>query len=291
MSLQKTYELATGPEPESFEAYADRLAAQFTTLLTQEPDEPEVQHFLERHPCLVPGVRSLGLLPSGFAENSMLISQPTLPGLRSRRPDFLWIAKTSVGIYPTLIEIERPDKRVFTAKGVPTAEFNQARHQLAQWAAWFAQPENGQKFIAEYGITAPPAGTLVLNPKFILIYGRRAEFESDPALSRERSFLLNDSNESLVSYDRLAPDPMLHNAITVRAVGDGRFRVIAVCPTFSLGPADATRLSLVQDLETALDGTDSIAPERRAFLLQRLPYWRTWAKTRNAGIIASCDRE
>jgi hypothetical protein len=222
--FQKTYDIVVGPPVEAFASYEARVAAAYAKLIESDPDEVSVQRFLERNPCMVPGMRSLGILPSAFPSHTFLISQAKLPGLATRIPDFLWIAYTSVGIYPTSIEIERPGKRVFTSAGVPTAEFTQARHQLSQWSSWFSEPENQLVFKRDYGVDDASDGSGILQPKFVLIYGRRAELEDNQQLRRERALLLKAETESLVSYDRLQPDPMLANAITVRATGHGRFR-------------------------------------------------------------------
>lgn len=288
-SFDQTYKIALGPAPEPFETYADRARSEFSALLGTDPDEKIVQRFFEHNPSLVPGLHSLGF-PGAFPRNYLLISQPVLPGLRARIPDLMWIAYTSVAIYPTLIEIERPGKRIFTAERVPYAEFSQARHQLAQWRAWFSKPENSQIFASEYSAAWLPARGII-KPRFVLLYGRRNEFYDDAELTRERSFLLDDAVEALVSYDRVAPDPVLHNAITVKATGNDRFRAIAVPPTFTLGPCDAERLSMIDELDSVIAATDSIASERRSFLLKRLPYWQAWARRGAPGTISTSDYE
>lgn len=287
--FDQTYEIASGPSPESFATYADRARAAFSALLATDPDEKLVQRFLEENPSFVPGLHSLGFA-GAFPRHYLLISQPVLPGLRTRVPDLMWIGHTSVAIYPTLIEIERPGKQVFTSERVPCAEFSQARHQLAQWQAWFSKPENVQVFIGEYGAAWKPARGVV-KPRFVLIYGRRAEIQDDAELARERAHLLDDTSEALVSYDRIAPDRTLDNAITVRAKGNDRFRAIAIPPTFTLGPLDADRLPMIDDLDKVIAATDSISPERRSFLLSRLPYWQAWGKREERGMMSSGDVE
>jgi Domain of unknown function (DUF4263) len=288
-NFDQTYELASGPAPEAFDTYADRAKAEFSALLDTDPDEKAIQKFFEQNPCFVPGLHSLGS-PGAFPRRYLLITQPPLPGLRSRVPDLMWIAYSSVAIYPTLIELERPGKRLFTKERVPYADFAQARHQLAQWRGWFSKPENVQKFIAEYGVAwAPARGEL--KPQFILVYGRRAEFQDDAEMTHERAYLLDDTAESLVSYDRIGPDRMLDNAITVKPIGNNKFRAIAVPPTFTLGPLDADRLPMIDNLDGVLAATDSISPERRAFLRKRLPYWQAWAQNGAGGMMSSGDYE
>lgn len=287
----KTYKLEVGPPAEAFVAYAGKILPRYNELIDADPDEPAVQQFLEKHACLLPSMRSLGPLPSSFPTDGLLVSQPRLPALTSRLPDFMWIATNSIGIYPTLIEIERPGKRVFTSAGAPTAEFTQARHQLAQWRGWFSMPENEVVFKREYGVGSAPNGSEMLEPRYILVFGRRSELENDPALRRERAFLLDGNIESLVSYDRLVPDRMMENVITVRALGDGRFHALAVPPTFTLGPLDAKRLLIVDGMEEAISSAELMSDERKAFLLKRLPYWRTWAREGGGGFFGSMDVE
>jgi hypothetical protein len=97
--------------------------------------------------------------------------------------------------------------------------------------------------------------------------------------------------ENLVSYDRLAPDPLLGDAITVKVTGSGRFRAVAVPPTFTLGPYEASRLLVVDGIEEVIDRMPSISAERRRFLIERIPYWKAWAKGPRKGITNSGDRE
>ena len=294
MKFEPTYKLVHGPEAERFEHYTNRLAEDFQRLLEGDPEEAELQSFFEQHPCLVPGIRSLGMHPSGFPVHGLLISQPRLPGLREKVPDFMWIASTSAACHPTLIEIERPSKRIFTSKGTPSASFTQARHQLTQWRAWFSQPENVQKFTVEYALVDYRSRIAGIVPRYVLVFGRRSEFEQDAQRSRERSQLLNGEGEGLASYDRIEADPLMANAITVRALGDGRYRVLAVQPTFSLGPIDARRLHYLTDLEDAIRNAPGISDDRKRFLIERLPYWRDWAAGRfegRGGVIRTGDRE
>jgi hypothetical protein len=290
--LDRTYEVEDGPPAEDFDSYAARLATEYFALIEAHPAEHIVQAFLEQHPCLVPGPRSIGVLPSGYPMHSLLISQPRLPGLRSRIPDFMWIAQTSAGVYPSLIEIERPDKAIFGAKRVPSADFSQARHQLAQWRAWFSRPENEHAFSRDYEPYRDSTLTRIpLEPLYFLVYGRRAEFEHDAELAEVRAQLLTDRTEHLLSYDRLTPDSMLRNAITVRATGSGRFKAIAIPPTFVLGPADAKRLLFIDELESVIAEACHISEPRKEFLLRRLPYWREWAAKKQRGVINTGDRE
>jgi len=291
MVFQTTYELEAGPSAPSFDAYASAATAEYEAVIHDAESEATLQHFLERNPCFLPGTWSPGK-PSGNAPlHIAAISQPELPGLRSRKPDFMWIASDSARWYPMLIEIERPNKKLFRKDGVPTSEFTQARNQLAQWRSWLSEPSNVQKFIVDYGIPSDFVRLRVMQPHFILVYGRRAEFEGNAELSKHRAALMPASDEDLVSLDRLRADSNCWNAMTVRACGHGRFKAMSVTPTFALGPVDAHRLSCIDGLDEVITADERISGDRRAFLTRRLEYWRAWGARADPGVVNSWDRE
>lgn len=285
MSFETTYKLAQGPPAVDFTAYSKRTMTAWRELLDGNPTEPVVQRFLEKHPALVPGTRSPGAATSAYPLFNLLISQPPLPGLDGRRPDFLWFSATSDTLYPVLIEIETPSKRLFRSDGVPTATFAQARNQLNQWRTWFREPVNRLKFQQDYGVPDLLIPRRTMSLHMILIYGRRAEFEHDARLRAQRGSLLPGPDEELMSFDRLVPDPFLDDAITVRAAGYGRYRAVYVPPTFKLGPWHTERLLLVDGLIDAIDSSEGWAADRRSFVKQRIPYWHEWAKMSDHGWI------
>ncbi len=272
------YERAKGPDRMPWDEYAGRAKREYTDLLESDPDEVAVQQCLEENPALAPGAWRSGPAPSGhFPLHCALISQPLLAGLQGRRPDLMWVATDSGTWYPTLIELERPGKKLFTIARVPTAQFTEARNQLAQWRVWFNSPANQQKFIEEYGIPDEWRQSRLMKLHMILVYGRREETDGDPELSRQRASLMTGSDETLMSYDRLEPDKNLDLAITVRAVGSRRYQVLRLPPTFGLMPALSDRLLYIDGFEEALEASPHIRPERRAFLRERLVYSKEWA--------------
>ena len=267
-----------GAERPAFEPYQRRVEAEFSALLSDAPGEKDVQKFLERHPTLVPGALTPGSSSGHYPLHCALVTQPPLPGFRSRIPDFMWIATHSGTWYPTLIEIESPRKRLFTTDGHPTAEFTEARTQLAQWRVWFQNPTNVHQFLELYAIPDTWRRDRGWKLHTILIYGRRAEFDGSPELSRLRGSLMAD-DEDLISFDRLAPDPKLDGVITVRARGDGRFEAIWVPETFGTSASIADNLWRIDGISEALDRNDRIPVARRAFLKDRVEYWRAWAQS------------
>jgi hypothetical protein len=124
------YEIKSGPQRTSFAEYAAHAKRDFSALLSRNPTELEIQKFLERHPSLVPGARTPSYSTGHLPLHCALITQPLLPGFHCRVPDFMWIAVHSGTWYPTLIEIEDPEKKLFTRNNQQTSEFSQAKNQL-----------------------------------------------------------------------------------------------------------------------------------------------------------------
>ena len=284
------YDLQPGPAHTPVDQYAAWCTERFRQLLCGDPSEPEVQDFLERHPWLVPGHSTPSTASGHFPLHCSLITQPKLPGQDVCVPDFMWIATHSGAWFPTLIEIEKPGKKIFTRKGTPSAQFTQARNQLNQWRSWFKDPTNVQQFMTLYGIPEGLRGrTMTLH--MILIYGRRSEFEEQSRLSRERGTLLPGPDEELMSFDRLQVDPSMSDAITVRAVGHGKYQAKRVLPVLGTGPALANRFLWIDGMEEAIDGNTDITEDRKMFLKRRIPYWKQWASSPGGNRHKTGDRE
>jgi hypothetical protein len=283
-SFEPTYKQERGPEIPSFDAYAERIAVEYKALLETDPSEAIVQKFLTDNPSMVPGAFTPGTRSGHWPLHLALISQPPLHGFSARIPDFMWLSTHSGAWYAAMIEIERPGKRLFTAKEVPTAEFNQARHQLVQWRAWFDAPSNVEIFMSHYGISEWYQKNCIMGRHFILVYGRRSEVHGKPALSKQRGALLAAQNEELMSFDRLSPDRGLRLAVSVKPVGDGQFEVIAVPETFGVSYLNARHLASYIGLDDAIERNVRISPERAKFLKRRIRYWIDWSHSGAGGV-------
>ena len=289
--LSKSYTLAKGPPHIPIDEYADNCNRQYSELLSKNPPEKDMQSFLEKHPVLVPGHTP----PWGGNHSSLhcaLITQPELRGIQSFVPDFMWITSHSGAWFPTLIEIEKPDRKIFTKKGDPYASFTHARQQLADWRSWFNNPTNVLQFLEIYGIPdLIRRRTMYL--RMILIYGRRAEFEEDPKLTGKISSLLPCSDEGLMSFDRLCADrsrPM-KDAITVKSTGSGKYQAVWVPPVFETGPVWAERFIHIEGIPEAIDQNGEIDKDRREFLKERITYWKKWASSPGVKLHGAADRE
>lgn len=276
-ALSITYEMHPDPPaPMATDEYVKRVATSWADVLAGDPREATVQEFLERHPLMVPGAHlGLGRMhKSGHAPfPSALISQPPLRGLTSRVPDFLWMASDSVFLNPVFIEIEAPRKRWVTASGQQHHELTQALNQLAEWSEWLDHPLNRQLFLESFRIP-PMLRERKWQPVFVLIYGSRNE---DPAgVARLRSRLTTQT-QHVIPYEHLEPDPECDDYPCVRLGHDG-YEAISVSPTMRLGPGSAEDWTRITQKEQAVAQNPWLSQERRAFLLERMPYWDTWGR-------------
>lgn len=287
--LAKTYTITqNAPPPMSSEDYHSWIDLHWKNLLMSDPTEPAVQEFLERHPVLVPGAFGAKGLSSGHSPfPSALISQPRLYGYQGRIPDFLWLSINSNQLSPVFIEIERPSKKIFLQSDGLTQPFNQACYQITQWRQWLAVPNHLDSFFNDYGLN--DFRHLAFKPHFVLIYGRRSEFEGDPERAKMVGHLLSAPDETLMSYDRLGFEPKADQLVSVRHTNKG-YQVRHLPPTYWLGPMMFHHKPRLLGRAAAVDRNPLISPARKAFMKQRIPYWETWNK-RPSGIQSTGDRE
>ncbi|MBP9727523.1 MAG: DUF4263 domain-containing protein [Gammaproteobacteria bacterium] len=106
------------------------------------------------------------------------------------RCDFCWLNDNSDGPEWILIEVERPNVRLFNQIGDPTAELNHAIEQVKSWDRYFQQhpAEKNRVFGA------------VSRFRFVLVAGRRGEWNSKHA-AKWRSFHNSNSNIEIHSTD------------------------------------------------------------------------------------------
>jgi hypothetical protein len=215
-----------------------------------------------------------------------VISQPVLPDLTCRIPDFMWIAKNSVAIYPNLIEIEAPNKRWFTKAGQPSADLTQAQDQLTQWKSWFAEPLNAARFKELYQIEHD---FLPLKPIYILIYGRREEANRSRQHSKKRVHM-DRPDEILMTFDRLQPDPKTSDFLCVK-ITLGGYRAITIPPTIRLGPSLAGTHGRIRDKGDAVRSSPYLTGERKEFLVERFDYWDDCSRQDRMRVVRLSDRE
>lgn len=261
------------PKPIDTDEYIKRLMIEFQELLkNKSSDEEEFQKFFERNPCMVPGARSeFDFSPSGHPPvRNTLIAQPRIRGIINRQPDFMWLSSDSVVFCPVLIEIEAPIKKYFNQDGSPTAAFTKAKNQLDEWRTILSKPENQLSFYNDFNVPLDLRRN-TFDPYYLLIYGRREEYENNQTLKDKRKTLVDkSSNQYLMSFDRLQPLYVDQSCITSN-VKDGEYKTKHLSPTFKIGPHKNQLL----DFENLIEAVDRMAytsDERKVFLKQRIPY-------------------
>jgi hypothetical protein len=289
-----TYELHPNPPSGmAWEEYEQRVLAEWTSLLASEEgcDEPRVHEFLVRHPSMIPGAYSM-TGPSGHSPFPLaVLSESPLSGAGTYVPDFIWLASDSSNFTPVFIEIESPRKRWFTKDDVPTHDLIQAVNQLAQWRAWLNLHENAAVFYQSFEIPEYLHRYRTFRPEFVLIYGRRKEFEDRPQLTRLRG-QFEGHGQVAMTFDRLRPakDCRLYISAVKRKT-NGPYRALAVPATMELGPKVADDFARIAALPEAIQKNEWISEERRRFLVERLPYWNAWARNPDHGTICTRDWE
>ena len=278
--FQKTYQLQdNAPPPMIWEEYRGLVLTEWAGVLSDDnQDEKSIQHFFEQHPCMLPGVFGLGLTPSGhYPFPAAAISQPALPGLTRKVPDFMWLATDTGNIYPVLIEIERPSKPWYTLKGKQSDYLTQALGQLAEWKVWFSRPENVPQFTDYYRLPPEWVRSRRIKPLYVLIYGRRKEATISDQLSQKTGHLSRE-NEYLMTFDRLIPQYDARDFLCVRITNEGYY-ALSVPPTVCLGPIYAECWSHIRNKEEAVEASPYLETERKKFLLERFSYWDKWARS------------
>ncbi|MEU1968940.1 Shedu anti-phage system protein SduA domain-containing protein [Micromonospora sediminicola] len=226
-------------------------------------DEALLQSWLEQHPAFVPGAHgqdgSSGMTPWPGA----LITQPPLPGIVGHVPDFLWLAADSRGVTAVLVEIERPNKRWFTVDGDPyQGHIGQARSQITNWRAWFSNPTNQLKFLDDY-LVPDELRRLEFRQHYVLVLGRRAEFDNQPEWARRRAVAGAGDNE--MTWDRLIEGPNVKavtlGCVRVSATGGG-YDAVSVPPLWDPSRIDERALSRTGGLREAV-AVAPMADERK----------------------------
>jgi hypothetical protein len=267
------------PKAMSFAEYEAAVLDEWKALLATDPAEEGVQAFLELHPAMVPG-GSGDIGPAGHqgSEFSAVFREPELKGAGpSYKPDFMWITHATARITPILIEIEKPSKRWFQQNGRPTAGFRDAHDQLNEWRSWFARDGNVAAFRDRFLFTAPYSRGPI-EPQFVLIYGRRQEFElggghAQPDVLRDKRDSQCARDEVFRTFDSLRPQYFHSSSITVSMTAGGP-QPFAFSPVYSTGTNVLDAARVLGDPTAAFERSVMMTAERRGYLKNRWNYWR-----------------
>ncbi|MBI5099589.1 MAG: DUF4263 domain-containing protein [Nitrospirae bacterium] len=279
--LEKKYKIIKDSPPSiSWGQYEKHILGEYKKLLENKAkDEKAFQDFFEKYPCMLPG--SFGMLgESGhYPFAASVISQPNLVGLKTKKPDFMWIACDSGTVYPVLIEIEAPSKKWFVSSGKPSEKFNQAQNQLTDWKTWFSNPKHRLLFFDYYAVPSSFYDGKSVILLFVLIIGRRNEFDGKPELSEKRKHLERE-HEFYMTYDRVQPSYKASDLLCCK-VKDRKYKAMSVPATLRLGPVLSGDYCLIHDKESAVKKNSLISRKRKDFLIRRIPYWDNLGEIRS----------
>lgn len=218
-----------------------------------------------------------------------LISQPIIGDVIQRKPDFMWLAKNRLCFCPVLIEIERSLKEEFRHDKYAHAEFAQTMGQIKQWKAILKSTDGKNQFYERYNI---PTNLRALNfrPQYLLVFGRRAEYEKNNWLTALRAE--EETFDTRVwSFDRLKePSRDIYDTVTCNVIG-GNYHVISIPPTFVYRPMLSNNYSKLLCFEHAITKMKYTSDVRKQFLAERFSYWVEFGKSNNLGIIDTSDKE
>ena len=275
--LKVQYELHPDPAPiYPWSLYELDVCEEYQKLLKEKSnDERAFQEFFERNPSFLPGAFELRNLSGHLPHLQCLITQPEIGASHVRKPDFLWLSQDSLTFVPVFIEIERPSKLTFTQTGKTSADFTQAMDQIIEWKSILNKPENQLAFFQKYNLPKDLTNK-VFKPQFILIYGRREEYEGNEYLTRKRSELQSE-DITIMSYDRLSPRYDSRSMLCAQVsntTGNTQYKIVTIPPTFELDAAWASDYKEYTGFMEAIDRMQYTTPQRKDFLKVRFPYWR-----------------
>ncbi len=263
--------------PISWERHSTQLARDWRDLLELGPRaEQRFQAFLEFNPCMLPF--AVAYTPSGTPDyghhgtiHGGVFAQPRLPGGLDLRPDFLRITRDSRWTYVTLFELKWAGIELFRRDARFRDAFDAARAQLQGYATAL-EKDAWRGFAEAFQLPSYVDGRDVV-VRLVLLAGRRSEVYGHPDRRDRRR------RETIIvrSLDSLTPDANARDDMTL-ARRRTSILVKRMQPTMRLGPGNSDALSLVQNLPKAIADEPRLSPRRRAFLLERLPYWQSFAK-------------
>lgn len=267
------------PQAIEWTKYADAVLSQWYDLLSCNPEESQVQQFLELHPAMIPG-GSGDIGPGGHhgSQMSAVFRRPTLKGAgRSFEPDFMWVTRSSGLVTPILIEIEKPSKRWFLDNGRPTAHFRDAHDQLNDWRSWFSRDENLALFRSAF-LFGDLHADRPLEPQFVLIYGRQSEFElggghSHPYDLRHKRDSQRAEGETFMTFDSIRPRYDHANSVTVTMTAASGPRPFAFSPVYGTDAHTGADALTLGDPSEALERSVMMSPERKSYLARRWDHW------------------
>jgi len=179
---------------------AEDLREAYLKLLDEDHVEAVYQTFIEENTRLV---------PRDFEQNHHVSNSIVLRKLSfgaDYKSDFTFLSKSSSNWNAVHIEIEKPSMKYFKSSGQKlSTPFQAALDQINDWRAWFQSSANAEAFRNIVRPLLNPVNMAInpINHKFVLVYGRRAEYV-DNVQRVNKIASLKGPDLSIISFDSLA---------------------------------------------------------------------------------------
>ena len=170
---------------------ASQLSQEYRTLCATATKEEELQIFLRNHP--------------EFIYPDFIECYPKLPLGAEYATDYVLLVQGHQGPAYVFVEIERPDKPLFTDAGHFSHQFTQAKNQLLQWDNWIT---------TNHAYLADKLKGLA-RPEFHLVMGRSESLSDEEKTTIGAEF--NRANYHFSTFDVLADrfDQIVKNTLGV----------------------------------------------------------------------------
>jgi hypothetical protein len=166
--------------------------------MDEQQGEQVYQAFIEKNTSLV---------PREFEQNHGIHFQLVLRKLslaKDYTTDLFYLSKSSGDWHCVLIELEKPQSKYFKDGSADFhSDFLQGLAQIYRWQAWFKSQSNLDGFInGTIGFFRTPIRSAPCHIKYVLVHGRRSEFENNE--QRRNLIAARESDDfHILSYDSL----------------------------------------------------------------------------------------
>ena len=290
MPFNKKYHIIeNAPSQLDWEEYRSKSLMEYQLILENcSDDETVFQKFFEENPSFLPGGLELFGNSGHYPYMDALISQPEIGGVFRRIPDYVWLANDSLTFAPVFIEIEKPSKKMFNLNNTVTAPFSQAYGQIQEWKYILNQPINIQ-IMYDYFNLPIDMRKKTFKPQFLLVYGRRDEYDGNQWRTGIRASYKTDDID-IMSYDRLKPISDYRQFVSCK-LSHGTYNVLNIPPTFRYRADCAEELVSMNGFYQKIDSMKYTSEERKNFLKDRYEYWCRFGQMDSKGIICGHEGE
>lgn len=180
---------------------------EFAVLVESAPKEQAIQSFLEAHPVILLHAMLDGFYPVA-STRSALFSKVQLGA--EYEVDFAYCSGNSMGVWWTLVELERADVPLFNKTGDPSKYLTHALRQVLDWQAWVFDHEEYartqlMRLLDDHPLQWNWRNSFRRPCSGLIVIGRRSGLTQDTNRLRAQMCTHNPLVE-IVTYDRLFDD-------------------------------------------------------------------------------------